>query len=115
MISTIAKRTAIDYYRSLSIKNGRTSSIDTETAGEIVSDFNVENISDKNELRRILLEKIELLGEPDSTILIQKFYYNRKFAEIAETVAMNASSVRSRSTRALQKLKDLLADAGITE
>lgn len=114
LISTIAKRTAIDHYRSLSVKTGRTTSIDNESMGELASDFNVEHISDTNELRRILLEKIELLGEPDSTILIQKFYYNRKSAEIAEAVSMNASSVRARSTRALQKLKQLLTDAVIT-
>ena len=45
---------------------------------ELVSDFSVDERVDSSELRRLLLQKIKELGEPDSTILIQKFYYNRK-------------------------------------
>ena len=81
---------------------------------ELASDFDVEHISDKNELRHILLDKIDELGEPDSTIIIQKFYYNKSSAEIAEKVAMTASSVRSRCTRAMEKLRRSLAESGIT-
>ena len=97
-LGTIAKRIAIDRFRSLSGRTSRTVYIDEDNMQELASDFNVENMSDRNELRRILLDQIEALGEPDSTILIQKFYYNKTSAEIAETVSMNASSVRSRSS-----------------
>ena len=80
---------------------------------QLVSDFSVEEQADSSELRRVLLQKINELGEPDSTILIQKFYYNRKSSEIAETVSMTASSVRSRCTRAIGKLKQKLIEADI--
>ena len=114
-IGTIAKRTAIDRFRKLSVKNNRTVYMDEDNMSEMASDFNVEHISDKGELRRILLDKIEELGEPDSTILIQKFYYNKTSSEIARIVSMTASSVRSRCTRAMGKLKVSLAEVGITK
>ena len=113
-LGTIAKRTAIDRFRSLSGRSNRTVYMDEDNMQELASDFNVEHLSDKNELRRILLDQIEALGEPDSTILIQKFYYNKTSAEIAETVSMNASSVRSRCTRAMQRLRTSLSAVGIT-
>ena len=72
-------------------------------------------MSDNNELRRILLDQIEALGEPDSTILIEKFYYNKTSSEIAERVSMTASSVRSRCTRAMQRLRTSLSAVGITK
>lgn len=113
LAGTIAKRTAIDYYRRLSARNSRNSDIGDEELCGISSGISVEEISEKNELRRILLGLIESLGEPDSTILIQKYYYDRRSADIAETVSMSAAAVRLRSSRALKKLKTLLAEKGI--
>lgn len=113
-LGTVAKRIAIDRFRSLSGRTSKTVYVDEDNMQELASDFNVEQMSDQSELRRILLDQIEALGEPDSTILIQKFYYNKTSAEIAETVAMNASSVRSRCTRAMQRLKTTLSAVGIT-
>lgn len=115
LIGTIAKRTAIDYFRKLALKDSRTvSAYENEEVEEFASDFDVEKVSDKNELRRILLNFIESLGEPDSTILMQKFYYERSSGEIAEAVSMNASSVRSRCMRAMGKLRTMLIEVGIT-
>lgn len=66
LIGTIAKRTAIDYFRKLALKDSRTvSAYENEEVEEFASDFDVEKVSDKNELRRILLNFIESLGEPD--------------------------------------------------
>ena len=113
-IGTVARRTAIDRYRKLSAEREHTSYTDEDEMTELVSDFSVDEQVDSSELRRILLNSIKELGEPDSTILIQKFYYNRKSSEIAKTVSMTASSVRSRCTRAIDKLRGKLAEAGIT-
>lgn len=113
-ISTIAKRTAVDYYRKLSAASARTVSADDENIAEFASDTDLDEHVDSSEMRRILLESIGSLGEPDSTILIQKFYYGLSSKEIAEYVSMTASSVRSRCTRAMEKLRAALAKAGIT-
>jgi RNA polymerase sigma-70 factor (ECF subfamily) len=81
---------------------------------ELVSDFDLDERIDRSELRRVLLNKIDELGEPDSTILIQKFYYNRSSIEIARNVSMTAVAVRARCSRALDKLRAKLIDTGIT-
>ena len=114
-LGTIAKRTAIDRFRSLAGRAKRTAVMDEDDMLGLASDFNVEQMSDNNELRRILLDQIEALGEPDSTILIEKFYYNKTSSEIAERVSMTASSVRSRCTRAMQRLRTSLSAVGITK
>ena len=104
-IGTVAKRTAIDRFRSLSAANSHVVYEDEDDMQQLVSDFSVDERVDSSELRRVLLNKIAELGEPDSTIIIQKFYYNRTSSEIARNVSMNPSSVRSRCTRAVQKLR----------
>ena len=64
-------------------------------------------------MRKVLLSRINELGEPDSVIILQKFYYDRSSAEIAEILSMKASAVRMRAARALKKLKMVLAADGI--
>lgn len=84
-LGTSAKRRAIDMRRSLS-----------------------------SHISALLLQRIEELGEPDSTIIIQKYFYDRSSAETARILGMNPITVRSRLRRALKKLKDALTDLDIT-
>lgn len=112
-IGTVAKRRAINAFRSLSKRNMRTADDSEELFGTISADTDIEADADTNETRSILIEKINELGEPDSTIILQKFYYDRSSGEIAEMLSMNASAVRMRASRALNKLKVTLAVAGI--
>ena len=113
LIGTIAKRKAIDYFRSLCAKSSHIAETDEEDFRELVSDFSVDEHVDRSELRRVLLDKIDELGEPDSTILIQKFYYNRNSKEIAESVSMTAAAVRQRCSRAMEKLRTKLVEVGM--
>ena len=114
LAGTIAKRRAIDYFRKLSASGKNTVSVDDESLPELKDCFDVENISENKEVRNILLREINSLGEPDSTIILQKFYYNKSSSEIAKTVRMTASSVRSRCTRAMERLRISLSAMGIT-
>ncbi len=113
MLGTIARNKAIDYYRSLRSRN-RLSAISDEDMGKLGSGDNIEESSENKELREILLASINSLGEPDSTILIQKFYCGRRSADIAEDISMTASTVRSRCARAIKKLRSMLEAKGIT-
>lgn len=113
-IGTIAKRRAIDTYRRLSVHQGKMLSIDDENIIEAASGENIEESAEIRERNSILLCKIKELGEPDSTIIIEQFYYNMKVAEIAKAISMTAASVQKRSIRAREKLKILLVDAGIS-
>ena len=59
-------------------------------------------------------KKLRYLTEPDSTIIIQQYYYNRTASEIAKAISMTASAVQKRSVRARSKLKELLLEAGVS-
>ena len=114
MAGVIASRRAVDHFRRLTANGRNTISVDDEEFPEIADQLDVEGMSENSEIRRILLREINSLGEPDSTILMQKFYYNKTSAEIGKNVRMTASSVRSRCTRAMERLRTSLMAAGIT-
>ena len=114
LISTVAQRRAIDSFRSLTARANHITDTDDEDISMLVSDFSVDEHVDRSELRRVLLDKIDELGEPDSTIIIQKFYYNRDSKEIAKAVSMTASAVRVRCSRAMDKLRTKLVEVGMT-
>jgi RNA polymerase sigma-70 factor (ECF subfamily) len=112
-IGAISRNTAIDAYRRLTLKNFRSVSIDDDNETEYGSDERLVENAEKKEQSRIILKKIKELGEPDSTIIIQQYYYNRTAKEISKSISMTAAAVQKRSSRAKQKLKVLLAEAGI--
>lgn len=113
-ISTVAKRKAINAYHSLKARSGHFSGDSDDYISEINSGSDIEEDYDKLETQTILIDKINDLGEPDSTIILQKYYYNRSSNEIAEMLSMKASAVRMRAARALDKLRESLTAAGIT-
>ena len=112
-IAAVSRNTAIDAFRRLSNKNNRSVYIDDDTTEELRSDERIEENAEKAERSRILLGKIKELGEPDTTIIIQQYFYNRTAKEIAKSISMTAAAVQERSSRARQKLKALLCEAGI--
>jgi RNA polymerase sigma-70 factor (ECF subfamily) len=112
-IAAVSRNTAIDAFRRLSNKNNRSVYIDDDTTEELRSDERIEENAEKAERSRILLGKIKELGEPDTTIIIQQYFYNRTAKEIAKSISMTAAAVQKRSSRARQKLKALLCEAGL--
>jgi len=113
-IGVIAKRRAIDFYRRLANVSGTTVSIDDDNMDELVSETNIERNSEKSERNEILLKKVRELGEPDSTIIIQQYYYNRTASEIGDSISMTAAAVQKRSVRARNKLREMLTEAGVS-
>lgn len=115
LIATITKRTSIDRFRTLSRKAERTISLDDETFSGINSDDDLEAENERCELQRIVADCISSLGEPDSTIVIQKYYYNKTSRQIAGLLSMKPSAVRMRVKRAGEQLRTALAERGIKE
>ena len=109
-IGTIASRKAIQMYRTL-IRHENVVYIDGETT-EIADSERIEENTERSVMRSTLLDLIKSLGEPDSTIMIQKYYYNMNSKEIADKNSMEAATVRMRCSRALKKLKALLEEKG---
>ena len=112
-IGTIARRKAYVFYKK-SFSAAETVSIDDDWVRQIGSNQNVENETENDELQMIILEKIAELGEPDSTIIIQKYYYGRTSKEISEMLSITPEHIRVRNSRAVRKLKDMLEHEGIS-
>ncbi len=112
-IGTVAFRKAANYYRRLS-RNGPGISLDDGCAEVIPSDENVSENAENCELRALLLDLTESLGKPDSTIILEKYFYGSSTLDIAKLVHLSPIAVRVRCSRALKKLRKLLADKDIT-
>ena len=95
-IGTVAKNKAISMRRSLTAKAGIIISIDSE---------------ENSVMTELLLQRIKELGETDSTIIIQKYYYERNAKEIGRMIGMKHATVRMRCARAVKKLRSLLEDS----
>ena len=70
-----------------------------------------ESVEDKMiaaQSRKELLLAIERLGEPDSQILLRKYYLNQSSAEIAKSLSMTAQNVDTRTHRAIKRLRAML-------
>ena len=115
IIGTIAKRTAIDYFRRLSSKGDKTVSIDSGIFGELPSDMRVEDAAERSALGATVFDCIKKLGEPDSSIIVYFYYYGKKTKQIASLVGLSDSAVQKRMSRARKKLRELLSEAGINE
>ncbi len=113
-IGTVAKRRAISVFRSITARQNHLSGDADDEMANMSSDTDIETESDKTETQQLLMSKIKELGEPDSTIILQKYYYDRSSGEIAELLSMKAATVRMRAARALDKLRALLTGSGIT-
>jgi len=113
-IGVIAKRRAIDTYRKNIKTFGKTVSIDDEEFNDIISAENVEHEAEESERNALLLKKVHELGEPDSTIIIQQYYYNRTSLEIGKAISMTAAAVQKRSIRARKRLKSMLTEVGVS-
>lgn len=111
-IGTVAKRTAIDTFRRHTAKKAAV--FTGEELPEIVSAENIAADYEHTEQCEELFRAVKSLGEPDAEIVIQKYYYDRSTEEIAEAVQMKPVTVRVRLSRALKRLKTLLAQNGFS-
>lgn len=114
IIGTITKHIAVNYFRRLSGKSDRAVSIDDEDFPIISSDIRVDDETERAALREIIMDCIDMLGEPDSSIIVFYFFYGRTSREIAKHLHMSDWTVQKRISRAKKKLEKLLCNAGIT-
>ena len=112
-IGVLARRMASARYRKNSA-GAETVPLEDEACKVSDPAADTENEVEGKELRRIILDSIAALGEPDSTIILMKYYYGRSAKEIAGAVSLTPENVRVRSGRAVKKLGDILKKAGIS-
>lgn len=106
-LCVIAKHNAYDCLRRHKKEVG-TLSLDAEGIAEPRDDdFSVEEALLTKEFKEELLRKIMSLGEPDSTILLRKYYFSESSKEIAASLNLTVSSVDTRAHRAIKKLRSI--------
>lgn len=113
-IGTVAKHKAINAGKQLQAKAKRNIFLEEEKFCELSSDENIEDLTEQSEQTEILMQCISELGEPDTTIMIQKFFYNHSAIEISHIVKLNPVAIRVRCSRALKRLKTMLLARNFT-
>ena len=103
-LGTTARRRALNVCRSLK-RHGT-----DELPETFASEQDVAEDAELSMQAKQLMAHIRALGEPDATILIQKYYYDRNASEIGKLLGMNPITVRSRLSRALKALRSAAKD-----
>ncbi len=109
-LGTVARRMAVNRFQKLTSGKIKTISLDDESIAEFASDTDIFGDYEKAEQAERLLDLILSLGEPDASIIIQKYYYDRNSVEIAKITGLNPVAVRMRLSRALKRLRKLLEE-----
>lgn len=108
-IAVIAKRKAIGLYRS---RNGKeTSSVSFEETYISPMEYGhsgIEDILIEKEHTAEILSLIKTLGEPDSEILIRKYYFRQSTRSIAHEMEIRENTVDKKVSRGRNKLRKLL-------
>jgi RNA polymerase sigma-70 factor (ECF subfamily) len=112
-IGTLARNKAINLRRALLSKNWCSVSID-DMDQELPSDQDVQEQTELSETAGILIDRVRELGEPDSTIIIQKYFFDRNSREIGKIVGLSPAAVRVRCGRAVKRLRKILEDLDIS-
>lgn len=113
VISAVAGNKSVDMFRKVSLRQRRNISTEEYDIQEMVSAENTEEKIENRETGRTLLNLILSLGHPDSDIVMQKYYYNRKSREIAELTGLSPAAVRKRCSRAMKTLKELIKKSAV--
>ncbi len=107
-LAFLAKTAAIDRRRKLKRENERL--VPLENAENDVFAPHAFEESENREQSRIVASAIRALGEPDSTIILRKYFLSETAEEIAKVVSLSPQAVQKRSRRALEKLKKRLGE-----
>lgn len=105
-LAVMAKRKAIDLFRKFSKPDRQTLSLDGDELPEPSGpEAGIEEKLIKEETKRLLIQEINALGEPDSEIFILKYFLGCSTRTIAEKFALKENTVDKKISRGLSKLK----------
>ena len=105
-LSVVAKRKAIDMYRKN--KNNKHVPIDDIAESLYTTSDEVANSILVKESNSELIDAIKLLGEPDSEIIIRKYYFHQSSKDISKDIGIKVNTIDKKVSRCIQKLKKVL-------
>ena len=103
-------RCCLNLFNKKTKELGRTSPSEYTSGSENALSFEDDII--KSEEHQLLIDAVKSLGEPDSSIVIRKYYFGQKSREIAADLGMTTGAVDTRLSRAVNKLRDLMGGRG---
>ncbi len=106
-LAVLAKRKAINIYRKHKNSTDQVS-MDEFDHDWMASDANVEEAVTGNETSDRLIDEIQALGDPDSQIMIRKYYFGQSTKIIAKALGLKENTVDKKVSRALAKLRQAL-------
>ena len=104
-LCVLARNRAADEYRRRMRQSGHIP-LDDLSGNEILLSANGDT-DDEDSLRREVLSAVKALGEPDTAIILRKYYLGESSKEIADALKLTVSQVDTRTHRAVDKLRKL--------
>jgi len=105
-LAVVAKRKAIDMYRKN--KNHHHVPIDDVSQGLYTAEDDVEHAILLKESNSELIDAINSLGEPDSEIILRRYYLRQSSKDISKNIGLKVNTIDKKVSRCIQKLKKLL-------
>ena len=103
-LCVLARRRAIDVFRKRVKQRGEVSTDDNDSFVQLAA--NGREL-EEGALRREVLTAVKELGEPDTSIIIRKYYLGESSKQIADALELTVSNVDTRTHRALNKLRKM--------
>lgn len=112
-VAVVAKRKAITRYHKLRSEQLQVEQYDSmHMEGIADSHKHGAELAGEKEMKQELINAIKSLGEPDSQILVRKYYLGQSSKEIAAQLNMKVNTLDKRVSRALGRLKHLIGREG---
>lgn len=111
-LCVLARNNATDVLRKRARQNGEISLDADGHTLQAADSIDIESELTESELRRELLGAVKSLGEPDTSIIIRKYYLCESSKTIAQALGLSVSNVDTRTHRALNKLRKLFGGEG---
>lgn len=108
-LSVLARNKAIEEFRRTVRRNAEVHEED-DVLLDLPDSFDLENVAERRMMEQHLLRAVNSLGQPDSSIIIRRYFYAQPSKQIAEELGMTDASVRKRISRSLDKLRAVLKD-----
>lgn len=108
-LSALARNKAIEEYRRTTRHSFRERQED-DWLLELPDAFNMETFTERRFSERQLLRAVDSLGNPDSRIIIRRYFYAQSSKQIAREMGMTDAAVRKRISRSLARLRQILEE-----
>lgn len=107
-LCVLARNNATDVLRRREKQRGDISLDDEESLLQIADEVTLDSELAEDELREEVLSAVKSLGEPDTAIIMRKYYLGQSSKEIASSLGMTVANVDTRTHRALARLRQML-------